>query len=118
MSVNAESFSSWGKPVGLRFAWIVLFFASGIWAFGDQSSAPRIPSLEAWPAGQSPAEIGTRVAENFVGYKLNYERDPNWKYIFYPETCAWYGSLTVASLTTNNALRDQLLRKFDPLFAS
>jgi unsaturated rhamnogalacturonyl hydrolase len=77
-----------------------------------------VKSFATWPAGQSPAEIGTRVAENFVGYKLNYERDPNWRYIFYPETCAWYGSLTVAQLTGNDALKARLLQKFDPLLST
>lgn len=71
-----------------------------------------------WPAGASPGEVGTRVAQDFVARKLTYERDPNWKYIFYPETCSWYGSLTLARLTENDALKEQLIRKFDPLLSS
>ncbi|MGC3957788.1 MAG: glycoside hydrolase family 88 protein [Verrucomicrobiota bacterium] len=58
------------------------------------------------------------MAQNFVNYKLNYERDPNWKYVFYPETCAWYGALTVARLTTNNVLRGALIQKFEPLLGA
>lgn len=117
MSANAESISSWGKPAWRRVVLVVLIFASGGYAFSEQVSRSHIQNLDDWPVGKSPTEIGNRIAENFVSYKLNYERDPNWKYIFYPETCAWYGSLTVASLTGNDVLKDKLLRKFDPLLS-
>jgi beta-xylosidase/rhamnogalacturonyl hydrolase YesR len=64
-----------------------------------------------WPAGTSPREIGTRVAENFVARP--FERPTG--FIIYPEVCAWYGALTVASLTGNTNLRTRLVRKFEPL---
>ena len=65
-----------------------------------------------WPAGSSPAEVGTRVAENFVARP--FQRPTG--FIIYPEVCAWYGSLTLARLTANNDLQQRLVRKFDPLF--
>jgi unsaturated rhamnogalacturonyl hydrolase len=65
-----------------------------------------------WPAGTLPAEVGRRLAENFVARP--FER-PN-GFVIYPEVCAWYGSLTLADLTRNASLRERLVRKFDPLF--
>ncbi len=67
-----------------------------------------------WPAGTSPAEIGKRVAENFVARKFDFQGGRR-QYIIYPEACAWYGSLTVAKLTDNKDLQSRLIRKFDDL---
>jgi unsaturated rhamnogalacturonyl hydrolase len=80
-------------------------------------SKPAAPSpatsayFSNWPAGKSPAEIGTRVAENFA--KRPFERPD--RFIIYPEVCAWYGSLTLAKETANADLKQRLVRKFDPL---
>lgn len=64
-----------------------------------------------WPPGSSPAEVGTRVAENFVARP--FQRPTG--FIIYPEVCTWYGSLTLARLTANKDLQQRLVRKFDPL---
>jgi rhamnogalacturonyl hydrolase YesR len=64
-----------------------------------------------WPAGSSPAEVGGRVAENFVARP--FQRPTG--FIIYPEVCTWYGALTLANLTGNAGLRQRLVRKFDPL---
>lgn len=66
-----------------------------------------------WPAGTSPAEIGKRVAENFVVRKFDFETNPKRKFVIYPEVCAWYGSLTVAQLTGDRDLQKRLVQKFD-----
>ena len=68
-----------------------------------------------WPEGASPAEIGKRVAENFVARKFDFETNPQRKYVIYPEVCTWYGSLTVAKLIKDQDLTARLIRKFDPL---
>jgi unsaturated rhamnogalacturonyl hydrolase len=73
------------------------------------------PAFSNWPAGTSPQEVGTRVAQNFAARKLEYEANPRRLYVIYPEVCAWYGALTVAQLTGNKALESQLVTKFDPL---
>jgi rhamnogalacturonyl hydrolase YesR len=65
-----------------------------------------------WPAGASPTEIGKRVAENFVGRKLDFETNAKRLYVIYPEACAWYGSLTVAKLAGDTNLQKQLVKKF------
>lgn len=67
-----------------------------------------------WPAGTSPAEVGKRVAENFLARKLEVEEGKR-KFVIYPEVCAWYGSLTVAQLTNDSDLKARLIRKFEPL---
>ena len=68
-----------------------------------------------WPAGSSPQEIGTRVAENFAARRLEFQINPKRKYVIYPEVCAWYGSLEVARLTGNADLQRRLRAKFDVL---
>lgn len=67
-----------------------------------------------WPAGSSPAEVGKRVAENFVARQLEYAQGKR-KQVIYPEVCAWYGSLTVAQLTKDKDLKGRLIQKFDVL---
>ena len=68
-----------------------------------------------WPEGASPAEVGKRVAENFVARKFEFETNPKRQYVVYPEVCTWYGSLTVAKLIKDQDLTTRLIQKFDPL---
>ena len=63
-----------------------------------------------WPAGVSPQEVGKRVAEHFVTSPHQY--GPT---IHYSEVATWYGALTFASLTHDDALRTELIKKFEPL---
>lgn len=69
-----------------------------------------------WPAGTSPTEVGTRVAENVLPRKLRYETVPEKAHlgVIYPEVIAWYGSLTLAELTGNTNLTHRLIEKFEP----
>jgi unsaturated rhamnogalacturonyl hydrolase len=69
-----------------------------------------------WPAGASPAEVGQRVAENFLPRKYRYETNPQKAHlgVIYPEVITWYGSLTVAQLSGATNLTAQLVRKFEP----
>jgi rhamnogalacturonyl hydrolase YesR len=88
---------------------------SGSGSKADQARA----SVEAtyfsnWPAGATPQEIGKRLSENWVGRELDYV-DGSRPYVIYPEVITWYGSLSVAKLTHDDKLRDELIRKFDPL---
>jgi rhamnogalacturonyl hydrolase YesR len=63
-----------------------------------------------WPSGVSPQEVGKRVAEHFVLSPHQYTAT-----IHYSEVATWYGALTFASLTHDDALRGELIRKFEPL---
>jgi len=63
-----------------------------------------------WPKGTSPAEVGKNLAEHFVTSPHQYTPT-----IHYSEAVTWYGALTFAQLTHDDALRTQLIRKFEPL---
>lgn len=82
------------------------------------SCAPlRRADQAAWPKGCSPQEVGLRVAEHFVLTPHgNVGRTNAVTSIIYPETCAWYGALTFAQLTSNQDLTARLIRRFEPLF--
>ena len=63
-----------------------------------------------WPEGRSPQEVGKRLAEHFVTSPHQYTAT-----IHYSEVCAWYGALTYAQLTHDDALRAALIKKYEPL---
>jgi unsaturated rhamnogalacturonyl hydrolase len=77
------------------------------------AGAAPSPYFSNWPTGTSPAEIGPRVAGNFLQRELDYE-DGSRPYVIYPEVISWYGALEVAKLTGKTDLQQQLGRKFDP----
>ncbi|HWY67711.1 MAG TPA: glycoside hydrolase family 88 protein [Terriglobales bacterium] len=82
-----------------------------------KSKKNRIKEFENWPKGSSPQEIGKRVAERFAnGPHTNFGRSTPPAHITYPETCAWYGSLTFAQLADDKDLTAKLTTRFDPLF--
>jgi len=86
----------------------------------SQSPASTVPAaaasvvsagdLTTWPTGDSPQEIGKALAEKFAAMPLQGTGSIN-----YPEVCTWYGALTFASLTHDDALRDKLIARFAPL---
>jgi unsaturated rhamnogalacturonyl hydrolase len=83
---------------------------------GCTATSPKASTyFSHWPAGTSPAEVGRRVSENFLARKFDFEANPRRKYIIYPEVCAWYGALNVASLAGDTNLQARLVRRFDPL---
>jgi rhamnogalacturonyl hydrolase YesR len=63
-----------------------------------------------WPKGTSPQEVGKKVAEHFVTSPHQYTAT-----LHYSEVATWYGALTFAQLTNDDALRTELIRKFEPL---
>lgn len=78
--------------------------------------APKVPAqskyFKKWEAGTSPAEIGKRVAKNWLARKFDYESGKR-KFVIYPEICVWYGALTVADETGDKQLRSDLIKKFE-----
>ncbi|HTN19148.1 MAG TPA: glycoside hydrolase family 88 protein [Pelobium sp.] len=75
-------------------------------------------SLKHWPAGQSPEEIGNKVAWRFNNSPhTNFNKITPPRVITYPESCAWYGALTFAKESNNTALKNALIKRFQPLFA-
>ncbi|HEX9829390.1 MAG TPA: glycoside hydrolase family 88 protein [Bacteroidota bacterium] len=72
--------------------------------------------FSSWPEGASPQEIGKRVADRYVSSKhANYGRPEPPRYITYPETCTWFGSLMFSKLTGDDALKAKLVSRFEPL---
>lgn len=63
-----------------------------------------------WPDGRSPQDVGKRLAEHFVTSPHQYTAT-----IHYSEAAAWYGALTYAQLTHDGALRDALIKRYEPL---
>ena len=63
-----------------------------------------------WPKGASPQEVGKKVAEHFVTSPHQYTAT-----IHYSEVATWYGALTFAQQTHDDALRTELIHRFEPL---
>jgi unsaturated rhamnogalacturonyl hydrolase len=63
-----------------------------------------------WPTGSSPQEVGKKLVEHFVPGGHQY--GPT---IHYSEAATWYGALTFAQLTHDDALRVELIKKYEPL---
>ena len=100
-----------------------LFFAAiGFLAFCfGCSPASKLgkTSLNEFPAGSTPQEIGQRVAERFLAVPHpNFGRPTPPERISYPEVCAWYGALTFAKASNNKELTEKLARRFEPLFST
>ena len=94
----------------VAFAMVVLLAACGV-------AKSQSANFSNWPDGKSPKEIGDRVAKRFVeSPHQNFGRPGAPKKITYPEVCAWYGGLTFAKVTNNDALKQQFIKRFDPLF--
>ena len=68
-----------------------------------------------WPAGTAPADVGRRLAENFLPRAFRCDTVPEKAHlgVIYPEACAWYGALTVAQLVGDTNLAARLVGKFD-----
>src|ERR1700733_10063447 len=63
-----------------------------------------------WPKGVAPAEVGKNLAEHFLTSPTQYT-----KTVFYAETGTWYGALQFAELTHDDALRQKLVARLDPM---
>jgi len=75
------------------------------------SSAAQPKEFRNWPAGTSPIEVGTRVADRFVT-TAKVSQDA----AVYPAICAWYGALTFAHVTNNKILMENLIAQFEQQF--
>jgi unsaturated rhamnogalacturonyl hydrolase len=104
MATDEAHYNLGGKMIAkLLVCASVLLGGLGVAGAQDQS-------LSDWPEGVSPQEVGKALAEHFVTSPHQYT-----KTIHYSEICAWYGALTFAQLTHDDALRQKLIAKFEPL---
>jgi len=87
---------------------------------GCSSSKKTTTNFETdFPAGTSPREVGKRIALRYIALPYqNFNRPTPPNVITYPETCTWYGALNFAKLTTDEALKQQLIERFQPLFGA
>ena len=67
-----------------------------------------------WPAGTSPQEVGKKLAEHFVVSPHQYISSST-STLHYSEVASWYGALTIAKLSGDVALREKLVKRFEPL---
>ncbi|MBS1792793.1 MAG: glycoside hydrolase family 88 protein [Acidobacteria bacterium] len=65
-----------------------------------------------WPEGTAPAEVGKRLAENWVKRDFEFQSGKR-QFVIYPEICTWYGALTIARETKDRDLSARLAKKFD-----
>jgi len=89
------------------------------YAIPAMAGATKVKSFQNWPAGDSPREIGTRVAERFIATPhTNFGRPGGPGRITYPEVVTWYGALTFAQLSGNKEMTSQLTDRFAPFFST
>ncbi len=69
-----------------------------------------------WPAGADPLEVGRSAADVFLAQNLPQGSgdDPNDDYKHYKDACAWYGSLSIATLLSDQNLTGGLVAKYEP----
>ena len=72
-------------------------------------------SLTKFPKGYTPQEVGKLIAYRFINAKHALHAG---KWISYPETFYWNGSLKYASLSKDKKLFDSLEQRFQPLFTT
>jgi rhamnogalacturonyl hydrolase YesR len=97
---------------------LLLVFVAGLLSGCAHEHSVTAKYFTDWPAGAAPAEVGKRLAENFLPRKFRYETNPAKAAsgIIYPEAITWYGSLTLAKLAGDTNLSARLIAKFEPLF--
>jgi rhamnogalacturonyl hydrolase YesR len=92
----------------MKLAKLAVF--SLILSIAAASAAAQQDYFSNWPEGRSPQDVGKRLAEHFVTSPHQYTAT-----IHYSEACAWYGALTFAELTHDDALRAELIKRYEPL---
>ena len=96
---------------------IVAVACQVIMGAGCAASKKASNYFQDFPQGQSPQEIGNRVAQRFLeSPHPNFGRPTPPPRITYPEVCTWYGALTFAKASNNKDLTAKLEQRFQPLF--
>jgi rhamnogalacturonyl hydrolase YesR len=93
-----------GRKFLFNLAVFALYFAGFSLAHAQQDFFSN------WPAGRSPQEVGKRLSEHFIPSGHQYKET-----LHYSEVGTWYGALTYAQLTHDDALRTELIKKFEPM---
>lgn len=106
------------KHINLWILLLPLLFCMAIeGSFAQKAKHSKDNYLTNFPKGDTPLEIGKRVADHFAhSPHTNFNRNTPPKYITYPESCTWYGALAFAKLSHDKSLQQSLVKRFDPLF--
>ena len=68
-------------------------------------------SWGAWPAGQQPSVVGTRLVQNLLDRPgLDFAHG-----LGYPETCSGYGAVRFAEAIDNQELLDKVIARYQPI---
>ncbi|MGC1186988.1 MAG: glycoside hydrolase family 88 protein [Candidatus Acidiferrales bacterium] len=101
-----------------RFCVALCAILAAGFAIPATAGTTKIKSFQNWPAGTSPREIGTRVAERFIATPHGNFGKAAPAHIIYPEAVTWYGALTFAQLSGQKDLTSALTARFAPLFTT
>ena len=66
-----------------------------------------------WPSGAEPAEIGERVAREWLGRPFHFEVVEQRSKVIYPEVCTWYGAMEVARQSGNDEILKRLVERYN-----
>jgi rhamnogalacturonyl hydrolase YesR len=94
-----------GKAMGRVCVALLLLFAGGMTALAQPADY-----FSNWPEGMSPQVVGKALAEHFVPSPHQYTDT-----MHYSEMVTWYGALRFAQVTHDDALRAELIHRFEPL---
>lgn len=80
---------------------------------GARAASPTGYDFGPWPEGADPKQVGKLVSERFLSKDYRLMRTGVMHYV---ETCTWYGALSFARLTHDEAMNQRLIERFQPLF--
>jgi rhamnogalacturonyl hydrolase YesR len=86
-------------------------FVSAVIVLAAPVHASQPAAFTNWPQGTDPHEVGSRLADHFAKSGHQYLVTT----FHYAEVLSWYGALRYAEADQDNALRGQLVGRFDPV---
>jgi surface protein len=99
-----------------RFIYLTILLTLFGFFYAHCYAQENLDYLKSFPSGSSPEEIGSRIANHFVGTLnafIGEDQKPN--YVHYPVTCTWAGALEFAAKTGDKDLQKQLQDAYLPL---
>lgn len=88
----------------------------------DEETDTLSYNLTVFPEGCDPHEVGKKLTKRFVEVTYSYWGNINSNYkpdhVTYPDACAWLGALWFADEVKDDALYDEVVAKFEPLFTT
>lgn len=99
--------------------YFLLIFSCSLCMMQSSPAQDHSRDLNHFPKGDSPKEIGNRVANLFVATPhTNFGKATTPRSITYPEVCTWYGALKFAHESGNKKMERELIKRFEPFFTT